>query len=775
MAQKTTQTKKTARKKKSDNDFRSYVRYFWWLVAAGIGSIALMVILAAVGAFGKLPTFEEIENPVSNLASTVYSSDGKIIGKYYMENRVHIEFDDLSPVLVDALIATEDERFYEHSGIDFRALARSVAKLGSAGGGSTISQQLAKMLFHDPKRSLIERIPQKFKEWVIATRIERQYTKEEIIAMYLNQFDFLYQAVGIHSASRIYFDASPSELNIEQAAVLVGMAKNPSLYNPRRDSSMAHFRRNTVYDQMVKNKLITKEERDSLSIRPIVLDFHRESHNTGLAPYFREYLRGYMKEWIREHPRSDGENYNLYTDGLKIYTSIDSRMQRYAEQAVEQHMSNLQRVFKKVDGKRSQFPFNNLSNTQIEQIIDQAERRTPRYRGLKKKGASSDSIQEVFNTAIPMRLFSWKGDIDTLLSPRDSIKWHKSFYQTGMMSVEPQTGFIKAWVGGIDHTHFKYDHVKQGRRQVGSTFKPFIYATAIRQKHYSPCMLVPNVQTCIEKGTFNLLQDWCPENSGKEYGGMVTLKYGLANSLNTVTTYLMKQIGPESVIRLAKDIGVKSEIPVQPSIALGTVDLSVYDMVGSYTAFANKGVYVEPIAVIRIEDQNGIVLDEFEPKTQEVMSEEDAYVITSLLQGVTQYGTGGRLKRKGGNYKHYNDVVTGYPWGFENPIAGKTGTTQNNSDGWFMGMVPNLITGVWTGCEDRSAHFRYTAYGQGATTALPIWALYMKQIYADPSLDVSRVDFEKPEQPIRIQLNCDEYQQTDLDILSGDDPFGGGF
>ena len=771
MAKKKTSSKSSA--KKVQEDFRSLVRWFWRLMVAGVGAVALMVLLAALGAFGKLPTFEEIENPVSNLASTVYSADGEIIGKYYMENRVHTEFEELSPVLVDALIATEDERFYEHSGIDFRALLRSVASLGKAGGGSTITQQLAKMLFHEPPGSLLERILQKFKEWVIAVRIERQYTKEEIIAMYLNQFDFLYQAVGVHSAARIYFNTRPQELSIEQAAMLVGMAKNPSLYNPRRDSTRALLRRNTVFGQMRKNDLISAEEEDSLSALPLVLDFQRESHNTGLAPYFREYLRNYMKNWIQEHPRSDGKYYNLYTDGLRIYTSIDSRMQRYAEEAVHEHMSNLQRVFKKVDGKRKTFPFNDLNESQINQLIDQAEKRTPRYRGLKKKGASNDSIRKVFDTPIPMSVFQWKGAIDTIMSPRDSVRWHKAFYQTGMMSVEPQTGFIKAWVGGIDHTYFQYDHVAQGKRQVGSTFKPFVYATAIRQKHYSPCMQVPNVQTCIEKGTFNLLQDWCPENSGKEYGGMVTLRDGLAQSLNTVTTYLMKQIGPEAVIRLAQEIGVESEIPIQPSIALGTVDLSVYEMVGSYTAFANKGVYVQPIAVVRIEDQNGIVLDEFEPESREAMSEEDAYVITNLLQGVTYSGTGARLRSKHGNYKHYNDVVTGFPWGFENPIAGKTGTTQNNSDGWFMGMVPNLITGVWTGCEDRSAHFRYTAYGQGATTALPIWALFMKKIYADPSLEVSKGPFEKPEQPISIPLNCNEFQTDPLDELSTDDPFGG--
>lgn len=765
--------KKTAKKKaKVDNDFRKYVRWFWILIFSGVGSVVLMISLAAFGAFGKLPSFEAIENPVSNLASTVYSSDGEIIGKYYVENRVHVEFEDLSPHLVDALVATEDERYFDHSGIDFRALARAVARGGKDGGGSTITQQLAKMLFHERSPELLKRGVQKFKEWVIAVRIERQYTKEEIIAMYLNQFDFLYQAVGIHSAARIYFNTTPAELNLEQSAILVGMAKNPSLYNPRRDSARAASRRNTVFAQMLKNGYISEEAKDSLAQLPVVLDFHRESHNTGLAPYFREYLRKYMAQWIAEHPRSDGENYNLYTDGLKIYTSIDSRMQAAAEEAVEEHMSNLQSIFFKVDGRRKTFPFVHLNNQEIDAVIKQAVRRTPRYRGLKKKGMSKDSIDLIFNTPIPMSAYSWEGNIDTLMSPIDSIRWHKSFYQAGMMSVEPQTGFIKAWVGGIDHTHFKYDHVKQGRRQVGSTFKPFVYATAIRQKGFSPCMEVPNVLTCIEKGNFDLLDDWCPKNSGNEYGGMVPIKFGLARSLNTVTTYLMKQIGPESVIHLVRELGVESEIPSQPSIALGTVDLSVHEMVGSYTAFANKGVYNEPIAVLRIEDQNGIVLDEFEPRTREVMSEEDAYVITNLLQGVSTVGTGMRLRTSYAN--NANGVITGFPYKFENPIAGKTGTTQNNSDGWFMGMVPNLITGVWTGCEDRSAHFRATTYGQGASTALPIWALYMKKLYANKDLDVSAEAFQKPDQPLRIELNCDNYREDQEDqAMPDDDPFGG--
>lgn len=750
------------KKQKKSLDFSSYVRWFWVLILMGIGSITLCVLLASWGAFGPLPGFEEIENPKSNLASQIITSDNEILGKFYTENRLHTEYKDLSPNLVNALVATEDERYYDHSGIDLEALLRAVGKMGRAGGGSTITQQLAKQLFHEPAKNTLERIGQKFKEWVISTRLERQYTKQEIIAMYFNQFDFLYQAKGIHSASAIYFNTTPNLLTLEQSAILVGMAKNPAYYNPRRDTARMKTRRNVVYRQMLRNKMITDDEYDSLKVRPIVLDFSQQGHLEGLAPYYREYLRAYMKEWVKTHPKPNGEQYNIYTDGLKIYTTIDFRMQQYAEEAVKEHFSNLQRVFFKMEKNRKTAPFHLLNKGEIDRLMTRAMRRTPRYRFLKKAGASKDSIQKVFNTPIPMSIFSWDGDIDTVLSPMDSIRYYKHFYQAGMMSVEPQTGFIKAWVGGINYKHFKYDHVKQGKRQVGSTFKPFVYATAIKQKHYSPCFEVPNVPTCIEKGKFGILKDWCPKNSDGEYGGVYSLKSALANSVNTVTAYLMNQIGPEPVTRLAREMGVVSEIDVQPAIALGAVDLSVYEMVGSYTTFANKGVYTEPIMVTRIEDKNGVLLDEFTPRTNEVMSEEDAYIILNLLKGVTTYGTGRRLRFKGGKY--LNDVVTGFPYNLTNPIAGKTGTTNNQSDGWFMGAVPNLITGVWGGCEDRSAHFGGSYYGQGATVALPAWALFMKKCYADPDLNISKGDFEKPDAPISIDLNCNQTVSDSTDV-----------
>jgi penicillin-binding protein 1A len=744
-------------KKKKTYDFSGLVKVFWAAVLSAFLLLIIAFTLAATGALGPLPTFAEIENPRSNLASEVISSDGVVLGKFYAENRTHADFHELSPHLVNALVATEDERFFDHSGIDFRRLVTATLFLGKRGGASTITQQLAKNMFHDRAGSIIERIKQKLKEWVIAIKLERQYTKQEIISMYYNQFDFLYQAIGINSAAAIYFNTTPDSLRIEQAAVLVGMAKNPGLYNPRKFPNYALDRRNVVFGQMYKNKYISKAELDSLKELPLEIEFTRQSHLEGLGTYFREYVRAWLKDWVDANPKPDGTKYNIYTDGLKIYTTIDSRMQRYAEEAVEEHMSNLQKAFFKQEKGRKMAPFYKITDKEAEDLIDRSMKRTDRYRTLKRQGVSETEIRKIFDQPIEMTIFSWEGEIDTLMSPRDSIRYYKHFYNAGMISVEPQTGFIKAWVGGINFKHFKFDHVKQSRRQVGSTFKPFVYATAIKQKGYSPCFQVPDIRTCIEKGMFDLLKDWCPENSDKKYGDLMTLKQGLAQSRNTITTYLMKQVGPEPVIRLIRDMGVTSDVPVVPSIALGSVDLSVYEMVGSYTTFANKGVYTEPIAITRIEDRNGLILTEIEPETREVMSEQDAYVITDLLKGVTQSGTGARLRSKAGSY--IDNIVTGFPYGFENPIAGKTGTTQNNSDGWFMGMVPNLITGVWTGCEDRAAHFRTIYYGQGATTALPIWAIYMRKCYNDPKLKVSKEDFERPEAPLTIELDCARYLQ----------------
>jgi penicillin-binding protein 1A len=756
-----------------DFDFRKYVKYFWMVIFGGPILIICILLLTWAGLFGSLPSTEELANPKSYLATEIVSADGKQIGTFYTENRVFADYTEFPPHLVEALIATEDERFYNHAGIDFRGLARAIVTLGGGGGGSTITQQLAKLMFHGEGASnIFSRVIQKLKEWVISLQLESRYSKEEIISMYLNQFDFLYQAVGISNASNIYFGKSPSQLSIEESAVLVGMLRNPYQYNPVKDSKKANSlsRRNTVIRQMQRNGFITEHKADSLVSLPLVTNFQPHGHDQGLAPYLREYIRAYMKEWAERHTKPDGSNYNMYTDGLKIYTTIDSRMQIMAEDAVSKHMSNLQGHFFKQIADREAGPFYFSGGNSFEggqKIIDKAMRQTKRYANYKALGYSEEKIVREFKTPIEMKVFAWGGDRDTTMSPWDSIQYYKSFYQAGMLSLDPQTGFIKAWVGGIDFRHFKYDAVKQGKRQVGSTFKPFVYAAAIAEKKYSPCMEVPNIQTCIEAGEYGLTRPWCPNNSNHSYGGMLTLKEAIANSVNTITTYLMKQIGPAPVIQLAKSLGITSDIPVVPSIALGTVDMSIYELAGAYTAFGNQGLYTEPLVILRIEDKNGVILEDFTSETHEVFSPEVAYTMVNLLQGITQSGTGVRLRHSGAGYGSY---VTGYPYGFQNPIAGKTGTTQNNSDGWFVGMVPNLITAVWTGCQDRSAHFGSTAYGQGASTALPIWALYMRSVYTMPELGIRKDAFDAPSSPMTIELDCSAYRQQN-DMESGDSEY----
>ena len=733
-----------------------FIRLFWLGILTPIIGIAGGVWFASMGWFGPLPSFEELENPQQNLATEIYTCDDVLLGKFFFENRSPVTFDELSPNLVNALISTEDERFREHSAIDAKSLARAIvgALTGqSAGGGSTITQQLSKMLFTNVSRSKIERVKQKFKEWVISVRLERNFTKDEILTMYFNKFDFLYLAVGIKSAAKIYFNTSPDQLTIEQAAVLVGMAKNPSLFNPKRFPENAFKRRNVVIGQMYRNGVIEEFERDSLVTLPIELDFKRTDHNDGLAPYFREYLRNYMKAWLKENKKPDGTEYNIYADGLKIYTTIDSRMQTYAEEAVAAHMPLLQEQFyNHWDGEGDEFinaPFDEeLRSGQVDTLMMMAMKRSERYRKLRKRNAEDSEIKAIFNSPAKMNVFTWNGGVDTMLSPMDSILHYKYLLQTGMMSMDPQTGFVKAWVGGIDHHYFKYDHVKEAKRQVGSTFKPFVYATAIDQHNYSPCLTVPNVQVIFEKESWGLEEDWIPRNSGEKYGGELNLKDALANSVNTVTAYLMKQVGPRKVRKMARAMGLKSAIPPAPSICLGTPDVSVYEMVGAYGTFANKGVYTSPIFLNRIEDKNGVVLDEFSPITKEVLSEEKAYVMLNLMQGVTTKGSGVRLRWK---------------YGFKNQIAGKTGTTQNQSDGWFMGVVPNLVTGVWTGAEDRAVHFRSITLGQGANMALPIWAEYMTRVYKDKDLGISKEDFEEPNR-LSIELDCDKFKKDHIDF-----------
>jgi len=749
-----------SKKTLENNVFKKYTRWIWGLFFTGLVFITLVFLLASFGVFGKLPTFEELENPENNLATQVISIDGKILGSYFKENRSPIKYKDLPENLINALVSTEDVRFYKHSGIDFKGTLRAAIKLGKDGGASTITQQLAKMLF--TKRAsgnILKRLVQKVKEWVIAVRLERHYTKQEIITMYLNKYDFLNQGVGIRSASRIYFGVEPKDLKQEQSAMLVGMLINSSLYNPLRREEMVQKRRNVVLSQMNKYDFITENVKDSLQKLTLNLDVHKEDTSFGVATYFREYLRGFLRNWVKENPKPNGDAYDIFRDGLKVYVTLDSRMQKYAEEAMKEHMSNLQRVFFKQQKEHNKTaPFYDLTKKEIERTMLSAMKRSNRWKRMKKAGKSKKEIRASFDTKTDMTVFSWKGEIDTIMTPLDSIRYYKHFLQTGVLSVEPQTGHVKAWVGGINYKHFQYDHVKQGSRQVGSTFKPFVYATAINQLQLSPCEEFTNTPYTIPKGKYGLPEDWTPKNSNEKYGGVKTLKNALANSVNVITAQLIDKATPKNVVRLAHNLGVKSEIPEVPSIALGSVDLTLYEMVGAYNSFANKGMYVEPMMILRIEDKNGTVLDNFNPTTKEVLSVESAYTIINLLEGVTKSGSGQRLRSSTGKYP--DSIASGYPYKFTNPIAGKTGTTQNQSDGWFMGIVPNLTTGIWVGAEDRAAHFADIGRGQGASMALPIWALYMKKCYADKSLEISDEDFEKPSN-LKIELDCEKFKPAE--------------
>ena len=762
-----------SKKKKETGNLRRHIFTFWKIFGAFILLVILFFLLASWGVFGSLPDETSMENPEKNLATEIISSDGKTIGKFYKENRTPIPFDSLPDHLVNALIATEDARFYKHSGIDAKGTVRAIVYMGKKGGASTISQQLAKLFFTEQvSRNKAERAMQKIKEWIIAIRLERRYTKEEIITMYFNEYDFVNQAVGIESAAQIYFDKSPSELTETEAATLVGMFKNASLYNPLRNPQGVLNRRNVVLGQMEKYGYISKQVRDSLRATPLEIRFTPQGHDEGVATYFREYARHFMEKWIRENPKSDGSRYNIYQDGLKVYVTIDSKMQQYAEEAVREHISKLQKAFDKQNVNNKTAPFRRVNEREIEQIMNAAMRKSDRWREMKQKGVDEEEIIASFHKEIPMRVFSWKGSIDTVMTPMDSIRYHKSFLQASMMSMTPQTGEVKAWVGGIDYKHFKYDMVRKGKRQIGSTFKPFVYATAIDLMHMSPCDTLPNTLYTIPVGRHHLIEPWTPRNSSDTYGNMVNLKYALANSINTITARLIDRVGPEPVIELIRKMGVDTEnVPAVPSIALGTPDISVYEMVGAYSTFANQGVYVEPILIQRIEDKNGTVLYQNVPKTRDVISAETAYVTVSLMEGVTQAGTGTRLRGTGReNLPLYKDAVTGYPYNFTNPIAGKTGTSQNNSDGWFMGMVPNLVTGVWVGGDDRSIHFSSTAYGQGATMALPIWGIYMKKCYADKNLNVSTDAFPRPEH-LTIETDCSKWRESGMDENQLSDEF----
>ncbi len=766
-------SKKTAQAKKKDKGFFKYVKWFWILFTLGVLSGAMLFLLASWGVFGELPPYEYLENPKTNLASEIFSSDGETLGKFYLDdNRTPIKYDDLPENLVNALVATEDARFYEHSGIDAKGTLRAFAYLGKRGGASTISQQLARQLFIGAreKKKKAQAILQKAKEWVLAIRLERQYTKDEIIAMYLNIYDFGHAADGIRSASKIYFGKEPIDLKVEESAMLVGMLKNSSYYNPLRRKELVFNRRNTVLSQMAKYGYISEKEKDSLQALEMEVHFNPENHREGLATYFRMYLQGFMNDWISKNPKpaveGERDKWSLYLDGLKIHTTIDSRMQANAEEAVQEHMERLQTEFfhQNTPDRNKTAPFLDLGKKEVEKIMERAMKNSDRWRLMKKQGKSEKDIRSSFTKKTNMTVFDWKSDShekDTVMTPLDSIRYYKSFLRTAMMSMEPQTGHVRAWVGGVDYRHFQYDNVYQGVRQAGSTFKPFVYAAAIDQLRLSPCYELPDTQYCIEAGKHGNVEPWCPKNAeGKYSGEMYTLKKALANSKNSVTAQLIDRVGPKSVVSIVNNLGITREIPEVPSIALGTPDLSVYEMVGAYGTFVNQGVYVKPVMVTRIEDKNGTVLYEYVPETKDVLSKDVAYAMVNLMEGVTQGGSGTRLRTTGYDKwrAEYREIITGYPYAFKNPIAGKTGTTQNNSDGWFMGMVPNLVTGVWVGGEDRATHFKSITYGQGASMALPIWGLYMKKNYANKDLGVSDGEFPKPKD-MSINLDCSEQSE----------------
>jgi penicillin-binding protein 1A len=748
--------------------FRKYARYIRWIWIAllgGIGLFAVFILLLSWGVFGELPGFEELENPQNSLATQIISSDGELLGRYYRENRTNATYDELPEHLVQALVATEDVRFYEHSGIDGRSLARVLFKTiilrdEDSGGGSTITQQLAKNLYGRPTANNLFALGTiKFKEWITSTKLERQYTKDEILTMYLNTVEYVYDAHGVKTAAKTFFNKDVDSLLIEESAVLVGMVKNPSLYNPVRYAERTEERRNVVLFQMREAGYISSSQYDSLKVIPMdITRFKRQDHTSGNATYFREYLRLWLADWAENNPKPDGSNWDIYRDGLKIYTTIDSRMQQHAEDASAEWLTQLQKDFDKhwANNKYEpwNFPYRGRRNPDL---IDRAMKQSERYRLAKKAGKSEKEIEEEFNTPVETTLFTWNNperELDTLISPYDSIKYVKKILHPGFIAVDPASGQVKAWVGGNDMRFFQLDHVNQNtKRQVGSTFKPFVYTAAIADKGFSPCQEVPNLPVTFEKGTrWGLLQNWTPKNSDGEYGGMLTLSMGLGKSINTITAYLLREVGIQPVIDLATNMGIESEMPFQPSICLGVSDISVFEMASAYTAFVNGGVAVRPVFVTRIEDKNGNIIADFPVKRVEVMREEVASVMLSMLEYVVNYGTGNRLRREayGG--------ITG-------EIAGKTGTTQENTDGWFMGVVPQLVCGTWVGADDPVVHFRSTALGQGANMALPIYGKFMRKVYDDPGLNISpTAKFRRYEGTPTIELDCSKYKTSQEDI-----------
>ncbi|WP_316822271.1 penicillin-binding protein 1A [Pedobacter gandavensis] len=734
----------------SQEDIRRYNFNIWKILIAGIVLFALFIISVGFGLFGELPSFRDIEHPKSNQASEVITEDGKILGTYFVQNRSNVTYDQISPNVINALIATEDIRFKEHSGIDFKRTFTIFlyAIIGKKQGGSTITQQLALNLFSEEGRqkNFAKRILQKFQEWVIAVKLERNYTKEEIIVMYLNTVDFGNQAYGIKSAARVYFNTTPDKLTVGQAATLVGILKGISRYSPTRNPERALARRNTIMGLMVKADFLTEQDYEKQIEKPLGLRFSAATVNDGIAPYFRAVVKNDIKKLFLERSilKSDGTPYDLDRDGLKITTTINYEMQIYAEEAQKEYMKILQASF--YDSWKGKNPFKGK-----EMQIEQGVKRSDRYKALQLEGKSDEEIKADFNTPTRLSIFTWRGNIDTLMKPIDSVRYYKLLLRNAMMAMDPQSGYVKAWVGGINYEHFKYDQVKMGTRQVGSTAKPFTYTVAI-QNGYSPCFSVLNEPVTIETPGS---PPWTPRSSGT-VPGYLTLQKALALSQNYIAAYLMKQVGPAAVATLAKKMGITSEVPAVPSIALGSFDASVYDMVGAYSVFANKGVWKKPTYILKIQDKNGVVLFNDTPIPVPVLNEEEAYVMTRMLRGVITSGTGWRLAGKFG--------VTG-------PIGGKTGTTNANSDGWFMAITPQLAAGVWTGCEDRAFHFTSTRQGDGATTALPIYAGFMKRVYASKTLNMSKADFDPPKNGTTITFDCNQYQQqeqtTELDEKLG--------
>lgn len=723
----------------------SWIKWLWYSYFGAIGVILIIFILISLGWLGFMPSFEELENPKTNLATEIYTDDGSTLGKYFIENRTNVPFQELSPNLINALLATEDARFYKHSGIDPRAILRvtiGVLTFSNKGGGSTLTQQLAKNLFpRDPNANIFKLVFTKLKEWVVAAKLERNYTKEEIIAMYFNTVDFGSLAHGIKSAAKTYFDKSPKELTIEESAMLVGLLKAPTAYSPIRNPENALHRRNVVLHQMYHYDYITKTQYEELKKKPIdVSKYSIQDHTAGIGTYFREFLRPELVKWCDSHVKSDGNKYNLYTDGLKVYTTINYKMQKYAEEAVKEYIGgDLQKQFFTQWKKIKKAPFYNLSQKEVDELMMHSVKQTPRYSALKVSGMSDMQIKNEFMKPVKMRIFTWRGEKDTIMSPFDSIKYYKSFLQCGLMAVDPLSGKIKAYVGGINYKHFQYDHVSLSQRQVGSTFKPFVYTLAMQEGEFSPCSMVPNVPVSFEMGDGTT---WTPSNSGNARDGeMVTLRWALANSVNYISAYLMKRYSPQSVITLCRKMGITAEIPAVPSICLGTPELTLFEMVGAFATYANQGIYNQPTYLVKICDNKGNVLETFTPKkSQEAIDQQTAYLMIKLMQGVVEGGTASRLR---------------YKYELKMPIAGKTGTTQNNSDGWFMGITPQISGGVWVGCEDRSAHFRSTAQGQGANTALPVWAIFLKKCYADKSLKLDeKKGFKQPDKPITVETDC---------------------